>query len=98
MNSTGLILCCLATAALQSHSQEKLIVFRNIFSGKKVELKEGNEVHIRFTVHDTTDALIDIAISDVTLFGTIESIDDSSILLVSKNKTFDRVSLIVPVN
>jgi len=75
-----------------------VIVFQNIFSGKKIELKAGDEVHLRFTVHDTADAPLDIAISDVTLFGTIESVNDSSILLVSKNKTFDRISLTVPLN
>ncbi|HYV95146.1 MAG TPA: hypothetical protein VE978_25445 [Chitinophagales bacterium] len=87
-----------ALAVIQSHAQQKVIVFQNIFSGKKIELKAGDEVHLRFTVHDTADAPLDIAISDVTLFGTIESVNDSSILLVSKNKTFDRISLTVPLN
>ena len=98
MNSSHLILCSFVSAILQLQAQEKVLVFQNIFTGKKVELKAGDEVHMRFTVHDTADAPIDIAISDVTLFGSIETVDDSSLVLVSKNKTFDRISVTVPVN
>src|SRR5437870_1800023 len=98
MNSSRMILLLVTSAVLQLHAQEKMIVFQNIFSEKKIELKAGDEVHLRFTVHDTADAPLDIAISDVTLFGTIEAINDSSIILVSKNKTFDRVTLTVPLN
>lgn len=98
MNSSSLILCCCICAILRSQAQDRVLVFQNIFTGKKVELKAGDEVHVRFTVHDTADALLDIAISDVTLFGSIEAVDDSSVLVVSKNKTFDRISINVPVN
>src|SRR4026209_2955577 len=98
MNSSHLILFFVAPVVFQSQAQQKVLVFQNIFSGKKIELKAGDEVHLRFTVHDTADVPLDIAISDVTLFATIESVSDSFIFLVSKNKTFDRVSLTVPVN
>ena len=98
MNLSHLILGCFISAILRLQAQEKVMVFQNIFSGKKVELKAGDAVHLRFTVHDTADVPLDIAISDVTLLGNIESIGDSSLMLVSKNKTFDRISLAVPVN
>src|SRR5258705_13015182 len=93
-NAIIYLLCITCTL----HAQQRVIVFENIFSGKKVELRKGNEIHLRFTVHDTADAPLDIAISDVTLLGTIESIEDSSLIILSKNKTFERVSLAVNVN
>jgi hypothetical protein len=98
MNSAHFLFCCFTSVILRSQAQEKVLVFQNFFSGKEVELKAGDAVHLRFTVHDTAEALLDIAISDVTLFGSIETVGDSSLVLVSKNKTFDRISLAVPVN
>jgi hypothetical protein len=97
MNSLQLILCLVAAIVIQSHGQNKVVVYQNIFSGKKINLESGDEVHLRFTVHDTADAPLDIAISDVTVFGTIESVGDSSVMLVTKNKTVDRISMAVPV-
>ena len=98
MNSTPFILCCLLSFILHSGAQDRVVTFENIFSGKKIELKAGDEVHLRFTVRDTADAPLDIAIADVTVFGTIESVGDSSVMLVTKNKTVDRISMAVPVN
>ena len=98
MNSSHVFLCFITSLAIQAEAQDKVIVFQNIFSGKKIELKAGDQMHVRFRVHDTSDAPLDVAVSDVTLFGTIEFISDSSILFVSKNKIFDRVSLTVPLN
>jgi hypothetical protein len=79
-------------------AQQKAIVLKNIFSGKEIELKAGDEVHIRFTVHDTSDFPLDVAVSNVTVSGEIEEVKDSSIVLTSKTKTVDRVSFTIPVN
>lgn len=45
-------------------------------------LKTHDQVHLRFTVHDTASTYLDIAISDVTVTGVVEFIDDSTILLL----------------
>ena len=83
---------------LSGFAQERIILFQNIFSNKKVMLREGDEVHLKFIVHDTVDAPLDVAISEVTLFGTIDKIEDSSFTLVSKNKTFEKVSVKILVS
>jgi len=86
------------TFALGLYAQERIIVFQNIFTHKNVILRGGDEVHLKFIVHDTSDASLDIAISEVTLFGTIDKIGDSSFTLISKNKMFDKVAVNILVS
>jgi hypothetical protein len=78
-------------------AQEKVILFENIFSGKQVMLKAGDEVHLRFRVRDTSDIILDVAIADVTVMGKIEEVGDSNILLATKNKWFDRTTVVMPL-
>ena len=52
---------------------------------------------MQFSVHDVADASLDIAISDVTVTGTIEWIGDSTMRLASKNKMFQRATVVMPV-
>lgn len=77
-------------------AQEKVLVFQNIFSGKTVLLKAGDEVRLRFTVQDTVNAPFDVAVNDITVFGTIESISNNAVYLATRNKYFDRTSITVP--
>jgi hypothetical protein len=79
------------------NAQQRIILYENIFSHKEVRLRTGDEVHLRFTVHDTADAPFDVAVSDITVLGTIEAIGDSSVRLATKNKMFDRASITVPL-
>lgn len=80
------------------HAQERILVFENIFTGKHMELKTGDEVHLRFNVQDTADAPLDVTIGDVTVFGTVERINDKSMILSTKNKWFDRASITVSID
>jgi len=93
-----LITLTTVSSGFNVQAQERAIMFQNIFSEKKMTLHEGDEVHLKFTVHDTSDMPLDVAISEVTLFGKIEKIEDSSFTLVSKNKMFDRVSVDIRLN
>lgn len=77
-------------------AQEKVLVFQNIFNDKTVTLKAGDEVRLRFTVQDTVNAPFDVAVNDITVFGTIESISNNAVYLATKNKYFDRTSITVP--
>ncbi|MBK9733030.1 MAG: hypothetical protein IPO83_17395 [Chitinophagaceae bacterium] len=77
-------------------AQDKVLVFENIFTGRKTELKAGDEVRLRFTVQDTVNAPFDVAVNDITVFGTIESISNNAIYLATKNKYFDRASIAIP--
>lgn len=90
--------CLLMTSTFCAMAQEKILVFRNIFDGKTVVLKAGDRIRLRFTVQDTMNAPFDVAVNDITVEGTIESITNKSVNLSARNKYFDRASLTVPNN
>ena len=90
-------LCFIVAGNHNAAAQERVVVFQNTFSGKKVILRTGDEVHMRFTVHDTADAPLDIAVSNLTVSGTIEWIGEHSFQVSSKNKYFDKATVTVPV-
>jgi hypothetical protein len=94
---TVTVLCFFIAGDYDAAAQERVVVFQNTFSGKKVILRSGDEVHMRFTVHDTADAPLDIAVSNLTVSGSIEWIGEHSFRISSKNKYFDRATVTVPL-
>lgn len=87
---------CLLTSQTPLAAQERILVFENIFSGKQVSLKAGDEVHLRFLVQDTLNAPFDVTVNDITVFGNVESVSGTTIHLATKNKYFDRTSVTIP--
>ncbi|MEO6168858.1 MAG: hypothetical protein ABIO46_03200 [Chitinophagales bacterium] len=96
IETAGIVVYFLCIQVLLVSAQEKILVFENIFSGKKVTLKSGDEVHLRFTVQDTVNAPFDVAVNDITIFGTVESLSSTTLYLATKNKYFDRTSISIP--
>jgi hypothetical protein len=79
-------------------AQRSVLVFENRFTGKRVLLKPGDEVRLRFTVRDTVNAPFDVAVNDITVEATVEGISSTTIYLATKNKYFDRTSIEVPLS
>lgn len=91
------LFCILLIAETQlAVAQQRILVFENIFNGKKTALHPGDEVRMRFMVKDTLDAPFAVAVDDITITATIVSITNRALTLATKNKYFDHTTVSVP--